>query len=151
MWSKLPYFLKLSDVPLGLYSLINLFFISADPSLTLPALVRLIYTSKERVQSLASETLLVVLKTHKEEPEVLCLLLDCLGYASIFLLQLRFNNFCLFLSFTLKSTVCSESTFSFWDALNESKNQGGAGCCKVNWQNRKPFFFSNLYVYWPIM
>ncbi|XP_027068028.1 uncharacterized protein [Coffea arabica] len=50
-----------------------------DPSLTLPALVRLIYTSNERVQSLASETLLVVLKTHKEEPEVLCLLLDCLG------------------------------------------------------------------------
>lgn len=50
-----------------------------DPSLTLPALVRLMYTPNERVQSLASETLVAVLKTHKKEPEALCLLLDCLG------------------------------------------------------------------------
>ncbi|KAL3533812.1 hypothetical protein ACH5RR_007333 [Cinchona calisaya] len=50
-----------------------------DPSVILPAVVRLIYASNERVQSLASETLLAVLKRHKEESEVLCLLLDCLS------------------------------------------------------------------------
>lgn len=55
-------------------------FLIADSSLVLPVLVRLCCIANDRVQSLASETLLGVLKSHKDEPEVLCLLLDCLRY-----------------------------------------------------------------------
>ncbi|CAI9100017.1 OLC1v1036934C2 [Oldenlandia corymbosa var. corymbosa] len=50
-----------------------------DSSLVLPGLVRLSYISNDMVESVASEALLAVLKSHKDEPEVLCLLLDNLS------------------------------------------------------------------------
>ncbi|KAL5745748.1 hypothetical protein ACOSP7_026894 [Xanthoceras sorbifolium] len=50
-----------------------------DPSLVLPALVRLIYSSDEEVQSSASEACIGVLKHHSQKFEVICMLLDCLS------------------------------------------------------------------------
>ncbi|XP_057982158.1 uncharacterized protein LOC131167378 isoform X2 [Malania oleifera] len=50
-----------------------------DPSLVLPALVHLVYSSVGRVQSHASDALMAVLKHHNEKHEVICLLLDCLS------------------------------------------------------------------------
>ncbi|XP_059646314.1 uncharacterized protein LOC132292139 isoform X2 [Cornus florida] len=50
-----------------------------DPSLVLPALLRLIFSSSERVQSSASNTLLAVLKYHNKKVEVICMLFDCLS------------------------------------------------------------------------
>ncbi|KAG5615548.1 hypothetical protein H5410_015372 [Solanum commersonii] len=53
-----------------------------DPSFTLPALVCLIYLPLERVHSLASGTLIALLKNYKHNPDVICLLLDCLSKPS---------------------------------------------------------------------
>lgn len=53
-----------------------------DPSFTLPALVCLIHTPIERVHSLASGTLIALLKNYKHNPDVICLLLDCLSKTS---------------------------------------------------------------------
>ncbi|XP_006349558.1 uncharacterized protein [Solanum tuberosum] len=53
-----------------------------DPSFTLPALVCLIYSPLERVHSLASGTLIALLKNYKHNPDVICLLLDCLSKPS---------------------------------------------------------------------
>ncbi|TXG70455.1 hypothetical protein EZV62_005390 [Acer yangbiense] len=50
-----------------------------DPSLVLPALVRLIYSSDEKVQSSASEACIGVLKHHNQKFEVICMLLDCVS------------------------------------------------------------------------
>ncbi|KAM6568437.1 hypothetical protein CsatB_016422 [Cannabis sativa] len=50
-----------------------------DPSMILPSLVRLVYSSDERVQSCASDALLRLLKYHNKSAEVICMLLDCLG------------------------------------------------------------------------
>lgn len=52
----------------------------ADPPLVLPTLVDLIYSTQESVQISASTTLVALLVNHKQKPEVLCLLLDCLRY-----------------------------------------------------------------------
>ncbi|GMP97324.1 hypothetical protein CsSME_00045624 [Camellia sinensis var. sinensis] len=51
-----------------------------DPSLLLPALVRLVCSSDEVVHSSASNTFVAVLKYHNKKFEVLCMLLDCLRY-----------------------------------------------------------------------
>jgi len=53
-------------------------FIFSEPSLVLPALVRLVYSSDEELQSSASNTIITVFTYHKEKFEVICMLLDCL-------------------------------------------------------------------------
>ena len=57
----------------------------------LPELVTLVYSTNGNVQSSASETLLGVLKHHKEDSDVVCMLLTCLRYRilSLFLLFLH--------------------------------------------------------------
>ncbi|KAK9986731.1 hypothetical protein SO802_031682 [Lithocarpus litseifolius] len=50
-----------------------------DPSLVLPALVRLVYSSDERVQLSGADSLIRVLKYHNQKVEVICMLLDCLS------------------------------------------------------------------------
>ncbi|KAM4091257.1 hypothetical protein ACJW30_09G123600 [Castanea mollissima] len=50
-----------------------------DPSLVLPALVRLVYSSDERVQLSAADALTRVLKYHNQKAEVIFMLLDCLS------------------------------------------------------------------------
>ncbi|KAK4343712.1 hypothetical protein RND71_036806 [Anisodus tanguticus] len=57
-------------------------FTTADPSFTLPALVCLIYSPLVRVHSLASGTLIALLKNYKHNPDVICMLLDCLSKPS---------------------------------------------------------------------
>lgn len=79
----------------------------ADPPLVLPTLVDLIYSTQESVQISASTTLVALLVNHKQKPEVLCLLLDCLRYFDkwsfsffIYLFgNLRFKEF-------LQSRIC---------------------------------------------
>ncbi|XP_050367158.1 uncharacterized protein LOC126785487 [Argentina anserina] len=53
-----------------------------DPLLVLPALVNLIYSGNERMQSTASDACVVVLKHHSQNAEVICMLLDCLSNLS---------------------------------------------------------------------
>ncbi|KAK4372602.1 hypothetical protein RND71_007986 [Anisodus tanguticus] len=53
-----------------------------DPLFTFPALVCLIYSPHERVHSLASGTLIALLKNYKHNPDVICLLLDYLSKPS---------------------------------------------------------------------
>lgn len=50
-----------------------------DPSLVLPALVRLVYASDERIQSSARDAVIEVLKSHNQKFEVICMLLDSLS------------------------------------------------------------------------
>ncbi|KAA8517047.1 hypothetical protein F0562_017135 [Nyssa sinensis] len=50
-----------------------------DPSLVLPALVLLVYSSDERLQPSASNAFVSVLKYHNQKFEVICMLLDCLS------------------------------------------------------------------------
>ncbi|KAG5555661.1 hypothetical protein RHGRI_006344 [Rhododendron griersonianum] len=50
-----------------------------DPSLVLPALVGLLYSSDEALQSSASNTFVAVLKYHNKSFEVLCMLFSCLS------------------------------------------------------------------------
>ncbi|XP_021814522.1 uncharacterized protein LOC110757258 [Prunus avium] len=50
-----------------------------DPSLVLPSLVHLIYSSDESLQSTASDACVGVLKYHSQNAEVICMLLDCLS------------------------------------------------------------------------
>ncbi|GLT55250.1 hypothetical protein SLA2020_283890 [Shorea laevis] len=50
-----------------------------DPSFVFPGLVRLVYSSDERVQSFAGDAFIKVLKYHNEKVEVICMLLDCLS------------------------------------------------------------------------
>nr|VDC62886.1 unnamed protein product [Brassica rapa] len=52
---------------------------SMEPSFVLPELVTLVYSTSGNVQSSASETLLGVLKHHKEDSDVVCMLLTCLS------------------------------------------------------------------------
>lgn len=53
-----------------------------DPLLVLPALVRLVYSSNERVQSSASDAMTALLKNHNQNYEVLSMLLDSLSNLS---------------------------------------------------------------------
>lgn len=53
----------------------------------LPDLVTLIYSTNGKVQSSATETLLGVLKHHKEDSDVICMLLTCLRYRAFFSLM----------------------------------------------------------------
>ncbi|KAI8562184.1 hypothetical protein RHMOL_Rhmol03G0015000 [Rhododendron molle] len=50
-----------------------------DPSLVLPALVGLLYSSDEVLQSSASNTFVAMLKYHNKSFEVLCMLFNCLS------------------------------------------------------------------------
>ncbi|KAF7148592.1 hypothetical protein RHSIM_Rhsim03G0016500 [Rhododendron simsii] len=50
-----------------------------DPSLVLPALVGLLYSSDEVLQSSASNTFVAALKYHNKSFEVLCMLFNCLS------------------------------------------------------------------------
>ncbi|VVB06055.1 unnamed protein product [Arabis nemorensis] len=52
---------------------------SIEPSFVLPDLVTLVYSTNENVQSSATEILLGVLKHHKEDSDVICMLLTCLS------------------------------------------------------------------------
>ncbi|CAA7060609.1 unnamed protein product [Microthlaspi erraticum] len=52
---------------------------SIEPSFVLPDLVTLIYSTNGKVQSSATETLIGVLKDHKEDSDVICMLLTCLS------------------------------------------------------------------------
>lgn len=62
------------------YALLNFIILLADPSLVLPALVRLVYSSDERVHLSAADALIRVLKYHNQKVEVIFMLLDCLRY-----------------------------------------------------------------------
>ncbi|XP_031251733.1 uncharacterized protein LOC116109645 isoform X2 [Pistacia vera] len=53
-----------------------------DPLLVLPALVRLVYSSDEKIQSSASVACIGLLKYHNEKFEVISMLLDCLSNIS---------------------------------------------------------------------
>ncbi|KAJ8769650.1 hypothetical protein K2173_005253 [Erythroxylum novogranatense] len=50
-----------------------------DPSMFLPTLVHLVYSSDERIQSSASAVLLATLQNNNQNPEVICMLLDSLS------------------------------------------------------------------------
>ncbi|KZV50268.1 hypothetical protein F511_23254 [Dorcoceras hygrometricum] len=50
-----------------------------DPPLVLPALVGLSCSTNDKVQLSASTTLIALLINHKQEPEILCMLIDCLS------------------------------------------------------------------------
>ncbi|CAL1385061.1 unnamed protein product [Linum trigynum] len=50
-----------------------------DPSVSLPALVGLLYSSDDRVKRSAATTFVAVLNYHGQEPGVICMLLDCLS------------------------------------------------------------------------
>ncbi|KAF8102152.1 hypothetical protein N665_0201s0435 [Sinapis alba] len=52
---------------------------SIEPSFVLPELVTLVYSTNGNVQSSATETLFGVLKHHKEDSDVVCMLLTCLS------------------------------------------------------------------------
>jgi hypothetical protein len=54
-------------------------FFLPEPSFVLPNLVNLIYAPNGKVQSSATETLLGVLKHHKEDFDVICMLLTSLS------------------------------------------------------------------------
>ncbi|XP_043692010.1 uncharacterized protein LOC122642563 isoform X2 [Telopea speciosissima] len=54
-------------------------FPKIDPFLVLPALVRLVYSPDERVQSSASDAVAAVLKYHNQNVKVILILLDCLS------------------------------------------------------------------------
>lgn len=71
----------------------------ADPSLVLPALVHLVYSSDERLQSTASDACVGVLKYHSQNAEVICLLLDCLRYFAFpfIVVSLMFSKFKMFI------------------------------------------------------
>lgn len=56
----------------------HLLFTAADPHFVLPGLVDLSYSQNENIQTSASTTLVALLVNHKEEPEILCMLLDCI-------------------------------------------------------------------------
>ncbi|PIN16692.1 hypothetical protein CDL12_10657 [Handroanthus impetiginosus] len=53
-----------------------------DPPLVLPALVGLIYSTNEREQISASNALIALLLNHRQKPEIVCMLLDCLSKLS---------------------------------------------------------------------
>ncbi|XP_044468283.1 uncharacterized protein LOC123197869 isoform X1 [Mangifera indica] len=53
-----------------------------DPSLVLPTLVRLVYSSDDKVQSSASAACIGLLKYHNQNFEVISMLLDCLSNIS---------------------------------------------------------------------
>ncbi|XP_011075215.1 uncharacterized protein LOC105159735 isoform X2 [Sesamum indicum] len=53
-----------------------------DPAFVLPELVGLIYSANERAQMSASHALIALLVNHKQKPEILCMLLDCLSKLS---------------------------------------------------------------------
>ncbi|XP_013605625.1 uncharacterized protein LOC106415983 isoform X2 [Brassica napus] len=52
---------------------------SIEPSFVLPELVTLVYSTHGNIQSSATETLLAVLQHHKEDSDVVCMLLTCLS------------------------------------------------------------------------
>nr|GEV80365.1 hypothetical protein [Tanacetum cinerariifolium] len=54
-----------------------------DPTLVLPALVPLVYTSDSTLHSSATSTLLGVLTYHNEKPEVVSMMLDCLSHTNL--------------------------------------------------------------------
>lgn len=53
-----------------------------DPHLVLPGLVDLSYSPHENIHTSASTALVALLVNHKEVPEILCMLLDCLSKLS---------------------------------------------------------------------
>ncbi|KAL3637259.1 hypothetical protein CASFOL_019558 [Castilleja foliolosa] len=50
-----------------------------DPKLVLPRLVELSYSTQESLRLSADNALIALLVNHKQKPEILCLLLDCLS------------------------------------------------------------------------
>lgn len=58
----------------------HLLYIVADPRLVLPRLAELSYSPHDNIQTSAAIALITLLVNHKEEPDILCMLLDCLRY-----------------------------------------------------------------------
>ncbi|KAF7819009.1 armadillo/beta-catenin-like repeat protein [Senna tora] len=70
---------RLGDQEIVIREQASKLLLAIDPSLYLPALVGLVYSTNEIVQSSAVDAFIGVLKCHHEKIEVLFLLLDCLG------------------------------------------------------------------------
>ncbi|KAB2636135.1 hypothetical protein D8674_026669 [Pyrus ussuriensis x Pyrus communis] len=73
---------RLEDEEIAIRKQASTLLTMIDPSLVLPALVHLVYSSDERLQSTASDACVGVLKYHSQNAEVICLLLDCLSSLS---------------------------------------------------------------------
>lgn len=58
----------------------HLLYTVADPHLVLPRLAELSYSPHENIQRSAAVALISLLVNHKEEPDILCMLLDYLRY-----------------------------------------------------------------------
>ncbi|XP_059298571.1 uncharacterized protein LOC132051492 isoform X1 [Lycium ferocissimum] len=84
MWQHLSYHLLefLQDEQMVINTQASNLIPLIDPSFTLPALVCLIYSPLERVHSLASGALIALLKNYKHNPDIICMLLDCLSKPS---------------------------------------------------------------------
>lgn len=63
--------------------IIDFVFVLADPALVLSALVGLFFSAQGKLQLSASSTLMALLINHRQKPEVVCMLLDCLRYLDI--------------------------------------------------------------------
>ncbi|KAM1482947.1 hypothetical protein TB2_034461 [Malus domestica] len=73
---------RLEDEEIAIQKQASTLLTMIDPSLVLPALVHLVYSSDEGLQSTASDACVGVLKYHSQNAEVICLLLDCLSSLS---------------------------------------------------------------------
>ncbi|GAV57287.1 hypothetical protein CFOL_v3_00825 [Cephalotus follicularis] len=73
---------RLGDEELVIREQISNLLPMIDPSLVLPALVRLVYSSDEKVRSCANDALIGMLKHHNSKVEVISMLLDCISNLS---------------------------------------------------------------------
>ncbi|KAF8403828.1 hypothetical protein HHK36_011934 [Tetracentron sinense] len=81
MWQDIANHLleRLGDEELVIRKQASNLFPMIDPPLVLPALVHLVYSPDERVQSSASDAVITVLQYHNHNLEVIYMLLDCLS------------------------------------------------------------------------
>ncbi|KAL5540486.1 hypothetical protein UlMin_043080 [Ulmus minor] len=70
---------RLEDEEIAIQEQASSLFPMIDPSLFLLALIHLVSSRDERVRSSSSDALVRVLKYHSQNPEVICMFLDCLG------------------------------------------------------------------------
>ncbi|XP_048236035.1 uncharacterized protein LOC8278946 isoform X2 [Ricinus communis] len=73
---------RLSDEDIAICQQASSLLSVIDPSLVMPALISLIYSSDKGLQSYGSTAFIGMLKHHNQQPEVICLLLDCLSNLS---------------------------------------------------------------------
>ncbi|EEF35634.1 conserved hypothetical protein [Ricinus communis] len=74
---------RLSDEDIAICQQASSLLSVIDPSLVMPALISLIYSSDKGLQSYGSTAFIGMLKHHNQQPEVICLLLDCLSDISV--------------------------------------------------------------------